>query len=503
MTDFLLVSPIIVPLLGALVLIGFWGNVKLAKIVSLVTVLIVVLLAFHLLYKVWCEGILVTNLGDWDAPFGIVLVADLFAVLMVSVTALISMMSFTFVVLFHDTTRGNYIHPFLLMLLSGVNGVFMTGDLFNLFVFFEVTLLSSYALLAIGAKRIQIEAAFKYVVINVMASASLLIGIGLVYGEVGTLNMAHIAVRSAALENNGMLTVASMFLLTAFGVKSAIVPLHFWLPGAYTYISSGVAVFFGAVLTKVGVYSMIRIFGLALNYEHTLFQPIMLTIACLSILIGVLGALGQRDLRTILSWDVISQVGFMLLGLSLFTIGSVAASIFFMLQYMPTKAGLFLVSGLIERSSGTGNIYRLGGLSRIYPWVAGMFLIFAFSVSGIPPFAGFWAKLGLLQASFALHSTSGYISSGVILLGSVLTGFMMIKIWQWVFWGQPKNSNVEQRAVSLREHWKHLIPLIMASGLGLGMVIWVGDIYELSNQAASQILNPVQYIEAVNLAKFE
>ena len=135
MTDFLLVSPIIVPLLGALVLIGFWGNVKLAKIVSLVTVLIVVLLAFHLLYKVWCEGILVTNLGNWDAPFGIVLVADLFAVLMVSVTALISLMSFTFVVLFHDTTRGNYIHPFLLMLLSGVNGVFMTGDLFNLFVF--------------------------------------------------------------------------------------------------------------------------------------------------------------------------------------------------------------------------------------------------------------------------------------------------------------------------------------------------------------------------------
>jgi multicomponent Na+:H+ antiporter subunit D len=294
-----------------------------------------------------------------------------------------------------------------------------------------------------------------------------------------------------------------MFLLTAFGVKSAIVPLHFWLPGAYTYIPSGVAIFFGAVLTKVGVYSMIRVFGFALNYEHTLFQPIMLTIACLSILIGILGALGQRDLRTILSWDVISQVGFMFLGLSLFTVASLGASIFFMLQYMPTKAGLFVVSGVIERSSGTGNIYRLGGLARIYPWMAGMFLILALSLSGIPPLAGFWAKLGLLQASFGLHSISGYIASVIILLGSILTGFMMMKIWQWVFWGQPQDSSIKQKAISLRDHWKYLIPLTMALGLALSMVIWVGDIYEVSNRAASQILNPEQYIEAVNLAEFE
>ena len=135
--------------------------------------------------------------------------------------------------------------------------------------------------------------------------------------------------------------------------------------------------------------------------------------------------------------------------------------------------------------------------------MAAMFLILAFSVSGIPPFVGFWAKLALLQAGFALHSTSGYISSGIILLGSVLTGFMMMKIWQWVFWGQPKDSNIEQRTVPLKEYWKHLIPLVMASGLGLCMVIWVGDIYEFSNQAASQILNPEQYIEAVNLSEFE
>ena len=226
----------------------------------------------------------------------------------------------------------------------------------------------------------------------------------------------------ASAEDQSIITAVAVLLLVAFGIKAALIPLHFWLPGAYSHIPSGVAVFFGGVLTVVGVYSMVRVFALVLGHDQAFFQPILLTMAGLSMWFGALGAIAQRDFRTLLSWDIISQVGYMIMGLALFTVASVSAAIFFILQYMLVKAALFLVAGSVERLKGTGDLYRLGGLARVYPLLAASFLIPALSLAGVPPFSGFWGKLALLQASFDLATVGGYAIGAVALAASLKIG---------------------------------------------------------------------------------
>ena len=368
MTDFLLVAPVLVPLAGAVVLVAAWGRARIAGWVAMATSLVVLGLAAYTLLLVQRDGIQATNLGDWPGPFGIVLVADLFSAATVVAATLAAVASLAVVMLSQDVAQRKYILPFMLFLLAGVNGAFMTGDIFNLFVFFEVTLLASYALMAIGAGRIQTEAAFKYVVINVIGSTFLLVGIGLLYGELGTLNMAHLSIRASTAENGDVVTAVGALLMAAFAIKAALIPFHFWLPGAYAQLPSGVAVFFGAVLTKVGVYSMIRVFTLVIGHDHEFIQPALLTMAGLSIVFGALGAIAQRDIRSVLTWDIISQVGYMIMGLALFTSASVGAAIFFMLQYIPVKAALFSVAAAVERLRGTGSLGKSGrigeGVSR-------------------------------------------------------------------------------------------------------------------------------------------
>ena len=501
MTDFLLVAPVLVPLSGGVLLIAAWGRLLLARAVSLLVASAVAGLAFHTLFLVRDNGILASSLGDWPGPFGIVLVADLFSTAMVSAAALVAIASLGLTMLAQHRWQQRYVFPFMLLLLAGVNGAFMTGDIFNLFVFFEVTLLASYGLMAIGARKLQMEAAFKYVVINVVASTFLLMGIGLLYGELGTLNMAHLSIRAAAAQQEGVITAVAVLLLVAFGIKAAVVPLHFWLPGAYTHIPSGVAVFFGAVLTKVGVYSMVRIFTLVLGHEQDFFQPVFLTMAGLSIGFGALGAVAQRDLRSILTWDIISQVGYMLMGLALFTVASVSAGIFFMLQYMPVKAALFSVAAAVERFKGAGELHRLGGLARSYPLLAVLFLVPALSLSGVPPFSGFWGKLGLVQAGLQLSTPGAYAIVAVALSGSLVTLFVMFKIWQWAFWGEPRDTlDKPDQPVNI---YVFALPIAFVGLVTVVLAFAAGGLYDITTEAARQLMDPSQYVDAVNLALLE
>ena len=501
MTDFLLVAPVLVPLAGGALLIAVWGRVLLAKVVSLLVAATVAGLAFYTLFHVRDSGIMASNLGDWPAPFGIILVADLFSAATVAAASLVAMASFGIIILAQRQWQQRYIFPFMLLLLAGVNGAFMTGDIFNLFVFFEVTLLASYALMAIGGGKLQMEAAFKYVVINVVASTFLLVGIGLLYGELGTLNMAHLSIRVATAQQDGVITAVAALLLVAFGIKAAVIPLHFWLPGAYSHIPSGVAVFFGAVLTKVGIYSIIRIFTLVLGHDQDFFQPILLTVAGLSISFGAFGAMAQRNIRSILTWDIISQVGYMLMGVALFTVASVSAGIFFMLQYMPVKAALFSVAATVERLRGTGDLGRLGGLARAYPILATLFLVPALSLSGVPPFSGFWGKLALLQSAFQLGGVGAYAIAAVALMGSLVTLFVMFKIWQWAFWGEPRETN-DNPSSPLRAH-AFAIPIAFVAIVTLVLAFAAGGLHDITTEAAQQLLDPTQYVDAVNLALLE
>ena len=501
MTDFLLVAPVLVPLAGAVVLIAALARPRIAGWVALATALIVLGLAFHTLFLIQREGIQATNLGDWPGPFGIVLVADLFSAATVIAASLAALVSLVVVILSQDLRQRKYIVPFMLFLLAGVNGAFMTGDIFNLFVFFEVTLLASYALMAIGAGRLQTEAAFKYVVINVIGSTFLLVGIGLLYGELGTLNMAHLAIRAETAENGAVVTAVGALLMAAFGIKAALIPFHFWLPGAYAQLPSGVAVFFGAVLTKVGVYSMIRVFTLVLGHDHEFIQPALLTMAGLSIVLGALGAVAQRDIRSILTWDIISQVGYMIMGLALFTTASVGAAIFFMLQYMPVKAALFSVAAAVERLRGTGNIRRLGGLARAYPLLAILFLVPAMSLGGVPPFSGFWGKLSILEAALRLDGPVAYAMAGAALVGSLLTLFAMFRIWQWVFWRKDRMD--DRSSASTSTVYLYAVPIAVAASATLVLAVAAAGLQDITSEAALQLLDTSQYVDAVNPALLE
>ena len=501
MTDFLLVAPVLVPLAGAVVLVAALTRPKVGGWVALAATLIVLGLASHTLSLVEREGIQATNLGDWPGPFGIVLVADLFSAATVVAASLAAVISLVIVMLSQELRERKYILPFMLFLLAGVNGAFMTGDIFNLFVFFEVTLLASYALMAIGAGRLRTEAAFKYVVINVIGSTFLLMGIGLLYGELGTLNMVHLAIRASSAENGAVVTAVAALLMAAFGIKAALIPFHFWLPGSYAQLPSGVAVFFGAVLTKVGVYSMIRVFTLVLGHDQDYVQPLLFVMAGLSIVLGALGAVAQRDIRSILTWDIISQVGYMVLGLALFTTASVGAAIFFMLQYMPAKAALFGVAAAVEKLRGTGNISRLGGLARAYPVLSILFLVPAMSLGGIPPLSGFWGKLAILEAALRLDSPAAYAVAGVALVGSLLTLYAMFRIWQSVFWGEEKNDNQESNGPSTV--YMYAVPIAVVASATVVLAVAAAGLHDITSEAAVQLLDPMQYVDAVNPALLE
>lgn len=501
MTDFLLVAPVLVPLAGAVLLVVAWGRARLSAWGAMATTLAVLGLASYTLFLVEREGIQATNLGGWPGPFGIVLVADLFSAATVVAASLAAVVSMAMVMLSQEAGQRKYILPFMLFLLAGVNGAFMTGDIFNLFVFFEVTLLASYALMAVGAGRLQTEAAFKYVVINVIGSTFLLMGIGLLYGELGTLNMAHLSIRAATAENGAVVTAVGALLMAAFAIKAALIPFHFWLPGAYAQLPSGVAVFFGAVMTKVGVYSMIRVFTLVIGHDHEFIQPALLAMAGLSIVLGALGAIAQRDIRSVLTWDIISQVGYMIMGLALFTTASVGAAIFFMLQYIPVKTALFSVAAAVERLRGTGSIRLLGGLARVYPALAALFIVPAMSLGGIPPFGGFWGKLGILEAALRLGSIGGYAMVGVALVGSLLTLFAMFRIWQSVFWGVDKRGEGEETQASTV--YVYPVPIAVVASVTVVLAVAAAGMQEMTLEAARQLLDTHEYVDAVNPALIE
>ncbi|MQF69077.1 Na+/H+ antiporter subunit D [SAR202 cluster bacterium AD-804-J14_MRT_500m] len=495
MTNFLIVAPVLIPLSGGVVLVAAWGRLRFSRALAGLTLLLLMTVGFHNLYWVRSSGITATSLGDWPAPFGIVLVADLFSALMVCAASLAALAVVVFTVFAHDRWQEKYILPIMLLVLAGVNGAFMTGDIFNLFVFFEVTLIGSYALMAIGGGQLQMEAAFKYVVINVFASTLFLIGVGLLYGEVGTLNMAHISQRVAASEEQGVITAVGMLLLVAFGIKAAVAPFHFWLPGAYTYIPSGVASFFGGVLTNLGVYAMVRVFTLVLGHDANLFQPVFISIACLSMGLGAFGALAQRELRNLFSWDIISQVGYMVMGLGLFSVASLGGAIFFMVQYIPVKTSLFLCAGTIEKLCGTGDLSKLGGLARVYPILGAVFLIPALSLAGVPPFSGFWGKLALVQSGIAGASWESYTVVAFALFSSFVTLLVMTKIWQWAFWGNPKRNYPPVRGSQIML----IVPTALIGMCTIILVFGAGELLDITMDAARQLIYTEDYINAVNL----
>ena len=490
----LVALPIILPLLGVGVVLLVSGSLIFQRAAALAVVTATFAASVALLVRVEEVGIVTMQVGDWPAPIGISLVADLAAAMFLTVSMAVILLVQIFAIgqkADHGLPR--VAHPVYLVLAAGVAMSFLTGDLFNLFVAFEVMLIASYVLLTLGSGRAQIRAGMTYVVINVLASTLFLTAVALVYAATGTVSMADL-VDTFALLPVSTQTALGVLLLAVFATKAAIFPFFFWLPDSYPAAPISITAVFAGLLTKVGVYTMIRITTI-LDLEQV--SPLLLGAAAVTMVVGAIGAIAQDDIKRILSFHIISQVGYMVMGIGLYSVAGLSGAVLYVVHHIPVKTALFLVGGLVEETTGTGALRRLGGLVRRAPFIAVLFIPPALSLSGIPPFSGFLAKLALIQAGMA---QAQYLVVAASLAAGVLTLFSMSKIWAGVFWGRPDDpvpALVEVEGPALRA--APLMTVATAAMLGVTLVVpvFAGSVWDLSVRAAEQLLDRQGYAAAV------
>jgi multicomponent Na+:H+ antiporter subunit D len=487
-----LALPIFIPLLAAALGLLSWRKRMLQRALGVGASFLLLAAGLDLLRVVSAEGVQVLRVAGWPAQFGIVLVADLFSAIMVVVAgglaAVVSVYSTADLDARHEVFS---YHPLYHVLLMGVCGAFLTGDIFNLYVWFEVMLIASFVLLALGGSRGQIEGALKYVTLNLLASSLFLTAVGLIYSAFGTLNMAALAERLRSEETPaGVPTVLAMLFLVAFGTKAAMFPLFFWLPASYHTPPVAVSTIFAGLLTKVGVYSLIRVFTLLFVEDTAYTHGLLLFLAGATMLTGVLGAMAQNEFRRILAFHSVSQVGYMILGLALFTPAAVAGSIVFMLHHSVVKSNLFLASGIARRLGGSFELKKLGGLYGLHPGLAALFLLPAFSLAGFPPFSGFFAKLVLVREGLEAEE---YALVAVSLAVSVLTLISMMKIWGEAFW----KPSPRVLASPLRTPPALWMPAIVLAFLTVAIGAASESIYSLALEAGRQLIDPALYMRAV------
>jgi len=490
----LIALPIIIPLAAAAFCLLAWPWRQVQRWIGVLGSAALLAAALALFCQVDKTGIQVMPMGNWPAPFGIILVADLFGAIMLVFGAIIGFAVSIYSLAAMDKKRESFgYYPLFQILMMGVSGAFLTGDIFNLYVWFEVLLIASFVLLSLGGERSQIEGAIKYVALNLVSSALFLAAIGILYGMVGTLNFADLAVVFKNHSNPGLITTLAMLFIVAFGIKAAIFPLFFWLPASYHTPPVPVSALFAGLLTKVGVYSLIRVFTLIFTGDVGYTHEIILVAAALTMVTGVFGAVAQNDMRRILSVHIISQIGYMLMGLGLFTALGLAGAIFCMTHNMIVKTNLFLISGIVLKTAGTTELKKLGGFYRSHPWLSLFFVVSAFSLAGLPPLSGFFAKLILVKAALDLER---YIIVAVALGVGVLTLFSMTKIWNQVFW-KEKEADTQNSALPAASVWGWMAPVIGFTMMTIVMGLAGGFFFDLSLRAAEQLMQPDVYISAV------
>ncbi|MDX2079240.1 MAG: Na+/H+ antiporter subunit D [Terrimicrobiaceae bacterium] len=497
-----LVSCVLAPFITAIVCILCWRAPHAQRWIGLGGMLVFLAAAVRLFVVVASDGILALNVGNWPAPFGISLVADLTSAIMVLVTAITGVAVAIYSLADIDSGREKYgYYAFLHLMLMGVTGSFLTGDIFNMFVWFEVMLLSSFVLMTLGGERPQMEGAIKYVVLNLISSALFLSACGILYGKTGTLNLADLAVKAKEMMNPELLTVTAILFLVSFGLKAGIFPLFFWLPASYHTPPVAVSAIFAGLLTKVGVYAMIRVFTLIFTGDVLFTHGLLLALAGLTMASGVLGAVSQFDFRRLLSFHIISQIGYMILGLALFTPLALAATVFYLFHHILVKSNLYLISGIAQRYTGTFYLKKMGGLYAATPWLAVLFFIPAMSLGGIPPLSGFFAKFAIIQAGLekqTIFATAAPYLVAVALAVGLLTLYSMTKIWNEAFWkAAPADHPVNPSALTTGQKWSLYLPVAGLAAFTVALGLAPGYFFGFAEQAAEQLINPQQYIEAV------
>jgi multicomponent Na+:H+ antiporter subunit D len=504
--------PVVMPLLGAALTLVTVGRPGVQRAISIVTLTATLAAAAMLLILTTSQGPLVVEVGAWPAPLGIVLVADQLSALMLVVSGAV-----TLSVLVYSIGQGvadgeeaapvAVYHPAYLILTAGVTNAFLAGDLFNLYVGFEILLAASYVLITLGATEARIRDGTTYVVVNLLSSVIFLVGIGLVYAATGTLNMAQLAGRLDELPD-GMRLVLQSVLLLAFGIKAAVFPLSAWLPDSYPTAIAPVTAVFAGLLTKVGIYAIIR--------TETLLFPggrgadMLMAAALLTMLVGILGAVAQSDIKRLLSFTLVSHIGYMLFGIGLVSVSGLTGAIFYVVHHIVIQTTLFLTAGLIERRSGTTNLDQLGGLARLAPLLGLLFFVPALNLAGIPPFSGFLGKLQLLQAGVDSGGVLAWLLVAGAVLTSLLTLYAIARVWNLAFWRSPRTEGGERVATAAAEApsagsvaTRTALPRLMVGStlalvvLGVGLMVVAGPLFDISAGAAEQLMERQPYVQAV------
>ena len=488
--------PVLLPFATGILLLLMREHSRSRRSVAVGSLLLQFGCCLWLLVSTFTDGILTTHLGAWQSPIGIVLVGDKTAAILAMLALIVTFAST--VTGFAETTSVEEKPmrlPLVQFLLTGIQLSFLTGDLFNLFVAFEVMLLSSYGLLSLEAGSGRIRQAYPYVILNLVGSALFLAGCGYAYALFGTLNMSGMAEAARALagtpEGAGRISVLTALLALVFSIKAGMFPFYYWLPNSYPVLPPSLGALYSGLLTKVGIYVLLRLLGTIMPPTQEGLYFIIAWLGGGTMLFGVLGAVSRQSVREILAFHVLSQVGFMIFALGLFTPVAIAACIFYMIHHIIVKSALFLCASGILDTFGTDLLKKTGGLWKRNPVFSLAFLLMAFSLAGLPPLSGFWAKLWILVEGVRLRE---YALVAVSLVASLLTLISMLKIWNGAFWNPAPDTTSRSGPVA----GKLSLALAVMVAISLGVVLGVRPLWEASKAAADELLNPSTYAEVVS-----
>ena len=506
--DNLVILPIAICLLMAPIMLFLKKKPFIQNITAMSASVILLALAVWLFLTVYTNGIQVYDIGEFG-KYGIVLAADMLSALMVLLTAFISVLVliYSFDYIEKKSLSQSYFSLFFLMI-GGIFGIFLTGDLFNLFVFFEIMFLSSVGLvmanesLNLTDTSHKLEATYKYLSLGMLGSLMMLVAIVTIYATIGSLNMADLSAKIQILAETGtvpwVIYGAALLFIVIFGNKAALVPLHFWLPDVHPTAPTPISAMLSGILIKVGAYCILRVLFLILAPTKVLFLPILMFFALITIAVGAISAMGQTDLKRILAYSSISQIGYVLLGLSFGTVGAITAAIMYLVNHAIAKSMLFLTAGGIIHETHTRNLKKMGGLITVLPLFSAAFLIGAMSIAGFPPMGGFVSKFSLFQSAV---SDGFYWALLIAVAVAVVTIFYMFRTWIAVFWGENKNgSNTDSETHSPKKHaisFSIAFPIVILCAAVILLGLFPEPLYEISNMIAVQILDPTEYITAV------
>ena len=434
---------------------------------------------------------------------GIVFVSDTLSALLLVVTAFLTMVSGIFLMLTKED-RYRFVVPLILLLSTGVNGALLTGDLFNLFVWVEVMLLPSYALIAVTGSWRRLGIGRMFVIVNIVTSTILVMGVGLLYGAIGSVNLAALAGRGG----DPQVSLATSLILFALLVKGGVVPVHGWLPRAYPATSAGIMSLFSGIHTKVGIYAAYRVYATVFGGPAP-WLPVLTAVVVATIVVGSFSTFGESRIRGSLAFQMVTGVGQILIGLVVLTKFSVAAGLFYMVHHMITMAGLVLASGAVEHVYGSGRFDRLSGLMRRDPWLAAVFALGLASLVGLPPTSGLWGKVGLLGAAAQADPLTGWLLMGCVALASVASLMALQHLWREAFWGAPMKSYLPDDPTTSRGvptpiaddakvSWRMLWPSTLLIGISMLLFFGVGWVWPLFESAAHGLMDVSAYVASVD-----